>query len=111
MQSRLSPWMSRFVHPSACVTPSGAVVVFYRGDNVLMRVRSKDGGRTWARPRRLTPRGMRLPWIAQTGIGRMLADYVSASWTGGRTVAVVSLADEPVNGAFRQATFAAAFGV
>jgi hypothetical protein len=54
---------------------------------------------------------MRLPWIASTGIGRMLADYVSASWTGGRTVAVVSLADEPVAGAFRQATFAAAFGV
>ena len=41
----------------------------------------------------------------------MLADYVSASWTGGRTVAVVSLADEPVDGGFRQATFAAAFGV
>ena len=54
---------------------------------------------------------MRLPWIAQTGIGRMLADYVSASWTGGRTVAVFSLADEPVGGGFRQATFAAAFGV
>ncbi len=72
---------------------------------------TRDGGRTWARPRRLTPRGMRLPWIAQTGIGRMLADYVSASWTGGRTVAVISLADEPVDGAFRQATFAAAFGV
>jgi hypothetical protein len=72
---------------------------------------TRDGGRTWARPRRLTPRGMRLPWIANTGVGRMLADYVSASWTGGRTVAVVSLADEPVAGAFRQATFAAAFGV
>ena len=72
---------------------------------------TRDGGRTWARPRRLTPRGMHLPWIANTGIGRMLADYVSASWTGGRTVAVVALADEPVAGAFRQATFAAAFGV
>ncbi len=43
---------------------------------------TRDGGRTWARPRRLTPRGMRLPWIAQTGIGRMLADYVSASLDG-----------------------------
>lgn len=72
---------------------------------------TRNGARTWMRPRRLTPRGMRLPWIAQTGIGRMLADYVSASWTGGRAVAVFSLADEPVDGGFRQATFAAAFGV
>src|SRR5687768_7727045 len=39
--------MAGHVHPSACVTPKGTVVVFYRGANVLMRVRSKDGGRTW----------------------------------------------------------------
>lgn len=42
--------MSGHVHPSVCVARSGAVLVFYRGDNVLMRVRSKDGGLTWDKP-------------------------------------------------------------
>ncbi|HSC90294.1 MAG TPA: hypothetical protein VLB86_01420 [Gaiellaceae bacterium] len=71
-------------------------------------VRSEDGGRTWTPPLRLTPRAIRLPWIAQTGLGRMLGDYVSASWAGGRAVAVFALADEPARDRFRQAVFAAA---
>jgi hypothetical protein len=42
--------MAGHVHPSACVARSGAVLVFYRGANVLMRVRSRDGGQTWDKP-------------------------------------------------------------
>ena len=71
-------------------------------------VRSDDAARTWTRPLRLTPRAIRLPWIAATGLGRMLGDYVSASWAGGRPVAAFALADEPAPDGFRQAVFAAA---
>jgi hypothetical protein len=71
--------------------------------------RSPDGGRTWSR-RRLTAEAMPLAWIANTGTGRMLADYVSTSWTGGRPVPVFALATEPSRGLFRQAIFATTRG-
>lgn len=78
-----------------------------RGIDVWL-VRSDDAGRRWSTPQRLSPRTVRLPWIADTGLGRMLGDYVSASWAGGRPVAVFALADERAGGgAFRQAVFAA----
>jgi hypothetical protein len=64
---------------------------------------SRDGGRTWRARQRLTAEAMPLGWIASTGQGRMLGDYVSASWSGGRPLAVFSLASRPVGGAFRQA--------
>jgi hypothetical protein len=67
---------------------------------------SPDGGRTWRPRRRLSTESMPLGWIANTGTGRMVGDYVSASWVGGRPVAVFSLATEPENGFFRQAIFA-----
>ena len=70
-------------------------------------VSSSDGGLTWGRPDRLTTESMSLWWIADGGLGRMLADYISASFVGGRAVAVFALAapltrDER----FRQAIFA-----
>lgn len=68
---------------------------------------SGDGGRTWRAPARLNAESMRLDWIANTGLGRMLADYVSTSFVGGRPMSVLSLAGEPVGGEFRQAIFAA----
>jgi hypothetical protein len=68
---------------------------------------SKDAGTTWTRPQRLNTVSMPLQWIADTNIGRMLGDYVSASWLGGRAVPVFALATEPVNGVFRQSIFAA----
>ena len=67
---------------------------------------SPDGGRTWRPRRRLNSESMPLGWIANTGTGRMVGDYVSASWAGGRPVAVYSLATEPQDGLFRQAIFA-----
>ncbi len=50
---------------------------------------------------------MPLTWIADTGLGRMLADYISVSFVGGRPVPVLSLAGEPAAGEFRQSIFAA----
>lgn len=67
---------------------------------------SSDGGRTWHAPQRLNAESMALDWIADTGLGRMLADYISVSYLGGRPVPVFSLAAEPEAGEFRQAIFA-----
>ena len=49
---------------------------------------------------------MPLAWLADTGLGRMLGDYISISFVGGRPVPVLSLAAEPESGEFRQAIFA-----
>ena len=49
---------------------------------------------------------MRLAWIARTTIGRMLADYISISWSRGRAVTVYALASEPHGGMLRQSIFA-----
>ena len=70
-------------------------------------VTSGNGGRTWSPPQRLNVETMPLTWIAETGIGRMLGDYISTSFVGGRPIPVFSLAAEPpFPGSFRQAIFA-----
>jgi hypothetical protein len=69
-------------------------------------IRSSDGGRTWGRSQRLTAQSMRLEWIADSGIGRFLGDYVSTSFVAGRPVPVFSLAARPIRGEFRQAIVA-----
>lgn len=69
-------------------------------------IRSADGGRTWGRAQTLSVERMPIAWLANTGVGRMLGDYVSTSWVGGRPVPVFSLAAAPVRGRFRQAIFA-----
>ena len=42
--------ISGHIHPSICRTKDGTLVVVYKGDNVLMRARSIDGGQTWEKP-------------------------------------------------------------
>jgi hypothetical protein len=69
-------------------------------------VSSNDGGATWRAPLRLNAESMPLAWLAGTGLGRMLGDYISISFVGGRPVPVLSLAAEPEAGEFRQAIFA-----
>jgi RTX calcium-binding nonapeptide repeat (4 copies) len=69
-------------------------------------VRSGDGGRTWRSPVRLNAESLPLEWVADTGLGRMLGDYISTSFVGGRPVPVLSLADAPVDRELRQAIFA-----
>jgi hypothetical protein len=70
-------------------------------------VESLDGGRTWAAPRRLNAESIRLPWLAQSTLGRFLGDYVSVSYASGAPVAVFALASPPVRGELRQAIAAA----
>jgi hypothetical protein len=67
---------------------------------------SRDAGATWTRPQQLNAVSMSPLWLADTALGRMLGDYVSVSWVGGRAVPVFSLATEPTGGLFHQAIFA-----
>jgi BNR repeat-like domain len=69
-------------------------------------VTSRDGGRRWAAPRRLSVRTMQLGWIAQAG-GAMVGDYISTSWSGGRAISVFALAS-PRGARFDQPLFASA---
>ena len=89
---------------------NGVVLVTSRDGIVWTQPRiligSSDGGRTWQAPQRLNAESIALDWVAETGLGRMLADYISVSYVGGRPVAVLSLAAEPVRGELRQAIFA-----
>jgi hypothetical protein len=49
---------------------------------------------------------MKLDWIALTGTGRFLGDYISTSYAGGHPVPVFAIASQAVFGEFRQAIFA-----
>lgn len=74
-------------------------------------VSSGNGGATWTAPQRLTSESMSLPWIVDSSIGRMLGDYVSVSYVGGRPVPVFALASAPSSVGFHQAIFATTRGL
>lgn len=67
---------------------------------------SDDGGRTWKPPERLTSEPVRSTWLADTGLGRMLGDYISTSWVGQRAIPVFPLASPPVKGGYREQIYA-----
>jgi hypothetical protein len=50
---------------------------------------------------------MQPSWIADSGIGRMLGDYISTSWVNGKPIGVFSFAARPRGQTFRQSIFAA----
>ena len=80
---------------------------FCPGGIDIWTIESRDGGATWTLPQRLSPETMPMQWIADTALGRMLGDYVSTSWVGGRPVPVFALAMQPeFNVLVRQAIFA-----
>jgi hypothetical protein len=79
--------------------PGGFVDVFV--------VTSKDGGRRWAKRRRLSVRSMQLGWIAQAG-GAMVGDYISTTFVAGDRVVPVFVLASPGRGTrFDQPLFAA----
>jgi Ca2+-binding RTX toxin-like protein len=61
---------------------------------------------TWSAPRRLSAQSMPLAWMPNTSSGRMLGDYISVDYSGGRPLVVWVLATPPVGGQFRQAVYA-----
>jgi len=69
-------------------------------------VESRNAGATWSAPQRLSAQTMQRRWLPDTTQGRMLADYISVSYAGGRPLAVWALASAPVAAEFRQAIFA-----
>jgi hypothetical protein len=79
------------------VTPSRSLNIGY--------VSSRDGGRSWSRPVRLNARPIPYAWLAVAG-GRMVGDYISASFVGRSVVPVFALAEKPRGRALRQAMFA-----
>ena len=71
---------------------------------------SRDGGVTWSRPLRLSPERMPYSRIAVSG-GAMVGDYISTSFAANRAVPVFTLAQSPLRGHYRQATFASSIAV
>jgi hypothetical protein len=69
-------------------------------------VRSNDGGRTWAAPKLLRTQPMLLDWLATSTRGRMLGDYVTVSWSGGKPWAILPFATQSPLG-YSQSMFAA----
>ena len=69
-------------------------------------VESKDAGSKWSPPRRLNAEPMQLEWLAETSLGRMLGDYISVSFVGGKAVPVLALSGEPSVGGYAEAVFA-----
>jgi hypothetical protein len=68
---------------------------------------SPDGGRTWRPAQRLSTEIVRSTWLADTGLGRMLGDYISTSWVNGKAIPVFPLASAPIRGGYREEVFAA----
>jgi hypothetical protein len=67
---------------------------------------SDNGGRSWLAAQRLNAETMRANWLAETGLGRMLGDYISTSWVDGKPIPVFPLASPPIRGGYREAVFA-----
>jgi hypothetical protein len=67
---------------------------------------SHDNGKTWLPAQRLTSATVRANWLADTGLGRMLGDYISSSWVAGKPIAVFPLASAPSRGRFKEQIFA-----
>jgi hypothetical protein len=69
-------------------------------------VESQGGGTRWKAARRLSAQSMKLTWMPDTTSGRMLGDYISVHYAGGRPLVVWVLASEPVGASLRQAVYA-----
>jgi hypothetical protein len=99
------------VLPAVGIDPaSGRVAIAYHRNLpaglVVELVESPAAGAGWSAPRRLSAQPMQLAWMPRTTSGRMLGDYISVSYAGGRPVVVWVLASEPVGSSLRQAVYA-----
>ena len=68
-------------------------------------VLSRNAG-DWGTPQRLSAQTMPLAWMPETTSGRMLGDYISVHFAGGRPLVVWVLASEPAGSSLRQAVYA-----
>ena len=70
-------------------------------------VSSDDAGATWSAPQRLSTQPVEMSWLARSEGGRMVGDYFSTAYAGGRWIPVYALATSPLRGRLREAIFAA----
>ncbi len=73
-------------------------------------ISSTDGGSTWSTPIQLTG-PMKLAWIANTTQGRMVGDYISTSFSGGKAHPVFSVAKAKLGTKYRQSLATVANGL
>jgi BNR repeat protein len=71
---------------------------------------SSDGGKTWT-TLRLDPQAMPTTWLPHAEGGRMVGDYFSVSYAGGRVVPVFALAATPRGTHLREGIFATSLRV
>jgi hypothetical protein len=71
---------------------------------------SADAGRTWS-VQRLDAQPFSTSWLPRADGGRMVGDYFSTSFAGGRIVPVFALAAPPLGTRFREGAFAASLRV
>jgi hypothetical protein len=68
-------------------------------------ITSDDAGRHWSAPVQLAG-PMSLDWLADTDMGRMVGDYISTSFVGGRPIPMFALAKPPpAGGGFDEAIY------
>jgi hypothetical protein len=100
---------------AANAASSGQLALAYyalRGDRLdVSFVSSRDGGATWAKPRRLSSRSVSIDWIARTSLGSMVGDYISTSFAGSRAVPVFALGFPPRAGRLREWMFATSLAI
>ena len=91
----------------------GVVYAFRRGSTGAIGIgftTSRDGGAHWTKAQQLDAQPMAPSWFADAAngneLGRMLGDYFSVAFAGGRWVPVFALAAPPLAGRFREAIFA-----
>jgi hypothetical protein len=58
-------------------------------------ISSADGGASWDPPIKLYKHWMRVSWLADTGLGHMVGDYLSSAFAGGKAVTVFAVAKRP----------------
>jgi hypothetical protein len=73
-------------------------------------VQSADAGATWTAPLALAG-PFPVTWTADTSQGRMVGDYISTSWIGGRAFGAFAVADPPAGSVFDEATYVPTGGV
>jgi len=74
--------------------------------NLGIAVTQSADGRKWAPRQRLNALPIKMTWLPRAG-GRMVGDYFSVAFAGGRVVPVYALAAAPLKGRFREGIFAA----
>jgi hypothetical protein len=73
-------------------------------------ISSPTGGTSWTTATQLAG-PMTLSWLPSTTQGRMVGDYISTSYAGGKAHGVFEVASAPSGGVFNQATYTPATGL